>query len=330
MAALLRHPIKNAAGEVNNNPTDAQTKIHNDALMQHWHNELAEFIESKLTGDPLTLVQNISTTDPERGSTTLMRLHAVYGHLATRDDNTDQEELLKKAVVGLHALMIHAATTWAIAPLIKVLEAYYLASVSLNTTGELHDKSMLLMVKMILEQCPDTRHTVAFPVDTFDTKYKTIPIILAEKRQHARRAPDRTSAGQENHFAALAITTPTPPGIASTPTQPRFANNTPSRSDDLQTCRQCGLSVKNINHHLFKEHYDALKPTTQGRLSAKYGNAGTTRASTSDGAGNILSLKTAPAAPPPLSMYETAQEYEAAGLQQFLWDGQVVNINAIR
>jgi len=33
--------------------------------------------------------------------------------------------------------------------------------VSLGNTGELHDKSTLLIVKMILEKCPDTRHTVA-------------------------------------------------------------------------------------------------------------------------------------------------------------------------
>ena len=57
---------------------------------------------------------------------------------------------------------------------------------SLGTTGELHDKSTLRIAKMNLEQCPDTRHTVAFPTDTFDIKFKTLPILLAEMRHHAR------------------------------------------------------------------------------------------------------------------------------------------------
>jgi len=137
-AALLKHPLLTSAGEVNANPTDAQLKVHQEPILQQWQDKFAEFIESKLAGKPLTLVRNISTTDPNRGSEALSRLDAVYGHLAARDDNTDQEVLLKAAIVHLHKLMINASTTWGIASLIEALEAYFLASVSLGTTGELH------------------------------------------------------------------------------------------------------------------------------------------------------------------------------------------------
>ncbi|KAJ1466301.1 hypothetical protein T484DRAFT_1862048 [Baffinella frigidus] len=318
-AALLRHPIKNATGEVNSNPSDAQTKIHNDALMQHWQNELAEFIESKLTGDPLTLVQNISTTDPERGSTALTRLDAVYGHLATRDDNTDQEELLKKAVVGLHALMIQAATTWAIVPLITVLEAFYLASVSLGITGELHDKSTLLMTKMILEQCPDTRHTVAFAADTFDLKYKTIPILLADMRQHARRAPDRASAGLASYAAALAITAPPNSRFTTTPRNPA----------ELVQCRQCEKMLPSalLHQHLYDKHLDALRPNFQATLTARFGKTGAKPpAKNSRGAGKILSLTSSAGQ----SVSGGTQVYGATGAEFIIWEGEQIFLNSGR
>ena len=316
-AAMLKHPLLTSAGELNDNPTDAQLKAHQEPIMQMWQDRFAEFIESKVTGKPLTLVRNISTTDPNRGSEALSRLDAVYGHLAARDDNTDQEALFTAAIVRLHQLMTNASTTWGIASLIETLEAYFLASVSLGNTGELHDKSTLLIAKVILEKCPDTRHTVAFPTDTFDLKFKTVPTLLAEMRQHARRAPDRTAPGQENYSAALAITTPPPPP----PSRTTFQN------DGTVECKQCGKRVKDISFHLYSMHFDALKERTQQHLSTKHGS---TPPSQHSGTNNVLAVTTGDlgasggASP---SMYETAVAYEAAGLPSFLWEGKVVNIN---
>ena len=122
-AALLKHPLLTSAEEVDDNPTDAQLKAHQEPILQRWQEKFAEFIESKLTGKPLTLVLEIPTTDPNRGSKAVSRLETVYGHLAARDDNTDRQELLKAAIVHLQKLMINASTTWGIASRIEALEA---------------------------------------------------------------------------------------------------------------------------------------------------------------------------------------------------------------
>ena len=137
-------------------PFGAQLKAQQEPILQHWQDNLAEHIESELTGAPLTLVLNILTTDPNRGSEALSRLDAVYGHHAARDDNTDQAELLQAAVVKLHRRMISAATNCGLANLVEALKDCFIASVSLGTTGALHDKQTMHIAKMIREQCPNT------------------------------------------------------------------------------------------------------------------------------------------------------------------------------
>jgi transposase InsO family protein len=167
---------------------------------------------------------------------------------------------------------------------------------------------------MILEQCPDTRHTVAFPTDTFDIKFKTVPILLAEMRQHARRAPDRPAAA--NYSAALAITAPPPSRT------PKSSRQIPSAGEP-EKCNQCGKMVKDIYFHLFEQHLDTLHPKSQARLTAQHGSAGAKQTHKhTRGAGKLLSLTNSAGQ----SMHAAAQAYGAAGATWFLWEGEKINI----
>jgi hypothetical protein len=86
--ALLKHSLLGSAGTINDNPSDSQLKAHQEPILQHWQGNLAEHIESKLTDTPLTLVLNISTTDPNRGSEALSRIRdprRSHGSEAIRD-----------------------------------------------------------------------------------------------------------------------------------------------------------------------------------------------------------------------------------------------------
>jgi hypothetical protein len=89
--------------------------------------------------------------------------------------------------------MISTANNWGLVTLIKALNDYYIACSSLGPTGALYDKQTLLIAKTILEQCPDTRHTVAFSTDTLDTKFKLLTVLRADLCQHARCVPDRST-----------------------------------------------------------------------------------------------------------------------------------------
>jgi|Transcript_54171 hypothetical protein len=324
--AMLQHPFINPAGVTIDNPTAAQLKAHQEPIMQLWQDKLHDFLESKLTGEALTLVQNISRTDPLRGTKALARLDAVYGHYAARDDNTAQEALLKNALVDLHSLMITASTTWGISPLIAALEAHFLAATALGTTGAIHDTTTLLIAKMILEQCPDTRHTTAFPTTTFDKLYTTVADLLRAMRQHARRAPDRPMLRAPDrpsiHGAALATIAVSPP-----PTSTRHASTKTYSRPGVEECKKCGFKTDNISLHLYTEHYKMLQPSTQERLTTKHGNSATSTPT-------ILAITT-PDAPPLChgssggDYHTTYEAYEAAGLPSFLWDGRIVNINYI-
>ena len=164
---------------------------------------------------------------------------------------------------------------------------------SLGTTGALHDKSTLRIAKMNLEQCPDTRHTVAFPTDTFDIKFKTLPILLAEMRHHARL--HLSGAGELLRRAG------------DQRTRRRHRARRSPLAAELVRCNQCRKMVKDSLLHLFEQQLDAMHRGTQARRIAKHGpvDAKPTHKHTRV-AGKLLSLTNS-------GMHATAQTYRAAG-----------------
>jgi hypothetical protein len=114
-----------------------------------------------------------------------------------------------------------------------------------------------------------------------------------------------------------------PPPTTST----RHASTKTYSRPGVEECKKCGFKTDNISLHLYTEHYKMLQPSTQERLTAKYGNSATSTPT-------ILAITT-PDAPPLChgssggDYHTTYEAYEAAGLPSFLWDGRIVNINYI-